>query len=188
MTRNNNVRDEYLDWMYNIVCDDRYSRNISYRLLFEHLNETEFTYILPMDANRWEDGVNLRYRFGDECGYDNRFIASYLDTKPCSVLEMMIALAVRCEVHIMDNQDLGNRVGQWFWEMIVSLKLGHMNDQNYDPRYVDEVLDILLSRSYAPNGEGGLFTVKNPQNDMRKIDIWYQMHSYLNEYIEENGC
>lgn len=183
----NSISDEYLDWMYSIVCNDKYSKNISYRLLFQHLNDTEFTYIIPMDANRWEDGVDLRYRFGSDRGYDNRFIASYLDTRPCSVLEMMIALSIRCEEHIMKNPDIGNRVGQWFWEMIVNLGLGQMNDQNYRPVFIDDVMDIFLNRKYEPNGKGGLFTVKNPPNDMRKTDIWYQMNWYLIDYVEENG-
>lgn len=51
-------------------------------------------------------------------------IASYLDNRPCSVLEMIIALAIRLEEHIMDDPDIGNRTGQWFWDMIVSLGLG----------------------------------------------------------------
>ena len=43
-------------------------------------------------------------------------ISAYLDNKTCSVLEMMIALAIRCEEHIMDDPDVGNRTGQWFWK------------------------------------------------------------------------
>lgn len=39
-------------------------------------------------------------------------------------LEMIIALAIRLEEHIMDDPDIGNRTGQWFWDMIVSLGLG----------------------------------------------------------------
>lgn len=178
------LNDIYLDWMYSIVADDRYSDKNTYHKLFDQLYNTEFTYTIPMDGNRFEDGINLRYRFGREQGYDEREIATYLDYCPCSVLEMMVALAVRCEDQIMSNPDVGNRVGQWFWQMIVNLGLGPMKDSNFDPNYVDERLDIFLNRKYAKNGDGGLFKIHDRTRDMRKTEIWYQMHWYLGEVLE----
>ena len=175
---------EYLDWMYDIVCDDRYSNNLGYRKLFGYLYNTEFTYTLPMDGNRFEDGVNLRYRFGRERDLDQSMVASYLDFRPCSVLEMIIALALRCEDHIMDNPDLGNRVGQWFWEMIVNLGLGKMTDANFDPEYVDQVMYIFLNHQYDRDGTGGLFKIHDRTKDMRSAEIWYQMCWHLNEVLE----
>lgn len=177
--------DEYLDWMYNRVCNDRYSKHTSYRKLFAYLNSVEFEYILPMDGNRAEDGVDLRYRFGRENRYPDYMVATYLDDHPCSILEMMLALAIRCEEHLMENTDYGDRAGQWFWEMIVCLGLGHMTDENFDESYADRVIDIFLNREYDKSGKGGLFEIHDPSKDMRKIDIWYQMCFHLNEIIGE---
>lgn len=179
MTRDELV-NRYLDWMYQLVVDDRYT-GYSYHKLFDRLYNTEFTYIIPMDANRADDGVNLRYRFGCERRYKESTIRAYLDDRPCSVLEMMIALAVRCEEHIMDDPDIGNRTGQWFWNMIVNLGLGSMDDRKFDSDYVDGVLVTFLFRQYAKDGKGGLFTVKNYRRDMRNVEIWYQLCWYLNE-------
>ena len=176
------LNSEYFDWMCNLVCSNKYSR-VSYRKLLNYLNDTEFEYILPMDANRLEDGIGLRYRFGRMCGYDSRVIASELDIRPCSILEMMIALAIRCEEDIMDNPDIGDRTGQWFWGMIVNLGLGSMTDSKFDEDYVDDVVYTFLNREYGPNGEGGLFTVKHPRQDLRNVDIWYQLCWYLDEFI-----
>lgn len=178
------LTNRYLDWMYDIVCDNRYSK-VEYRKLFRSLYEAEFYYTLPMDGNRAEDGEELRYDFGRECGYSDVIVREYLDNRPCSVLEMMLALSIRCEEHIMTDDEYGDRVGQWFWEMIVSLKLGNMTDDRFDPDYVEHAIDIFLNRDYAPNGEGGLFTISDPSKDMREIDIWYQMCWYLNEISEE---
>lgn len=180
------LNDLYLDWMYCLVCDDEYSRGLSYRNIFRHLYETEFTYDIPMDGNRAEDGIDLRYIFGEDQNIDDSAIATYLDDRPCSVLEMMIALSIRCETHIMDDPDFGDRTGQWFWEMIVNLGLGGMSDKNYDEDYVDDVIFSFLHREYSPNGEGGLFRVENPPHDMRTVEIWYQMCWYLNEIIEKD--
>ena len=178
----NDLKARYFDWMCNLVCNSSYSK-VSYRKLLNRLNEVEFIYILPMDANRLEDGVSLRYRFGYDDNIDSRVIASYLDDHPCSVLEMMIALAVRCEEHIMDDPDLGDRTGQWFWSMIVNLGLGPMTDDKFDDEYVDICIDRFLNRDYGPNGKGGLFTVKHPMRDLRDVEIWYQMCWHLSELM-----
>lgn len=177
------LRNRYFDWMYGLVCNDEYSRNNTYKKLFSYLYDVEFTYQHPMDGNRYEDGIDFRYHFGREHGIPDYLISSYLDNCPCSVLEMMLALSVRIEENIMDNPDYGNRVGQWFWEMIVSLGLGHMTDSNFDLDYVDEVLYIFLNRKYNPDGKGSLFTMSNPNQDMRNVEIWYQMSAHLNELM-----
>ena len=185
MTRNELI-DQYFDWMYQLVVDNRYS-NKSYRRLFIRLYDTEFTYTIPMDDNRAEDGINLRYRFGRENGYNDPMVAAYLDDRACSILEMMTALAIRCEEHIMDDPDVGNRTGQWFWSMLTSLRLGSMDDVRFDRDYVDEALDRFLNHDYRRNGEGGLFTVHHTRVDMRRKEIWYQLNCYLNELVRE-GC
>lgn len=182
MTKNELV-NRYLDWMCRLVCNNKYSKKLSYKKLLHYLDTVEFVYILPLDGNRAEDGIDLRYRFGYECDHNNSIIASYLDDRPCSVLEMMIALAMRCEESIMDNPDYGNRMGQWFWNMIVNLGLGSMTDDKFNPNFVDKVIHKFLYREYEPNGEGGLFTVNNPTRDMRSVEIWYQMCWYLDEIL-----
>lgn len=180
MTRNV-FNNKYFDWMYKRVCGDTNASRLSYRKLLEHLHTIEFTYILVMDSNRAEDGTDLRYRFAYENNYHGSMVVEYLDDRPCSVLEMMVALANRCEEDIMDDPEMGNRTGQWFWDMIVSLGLYEMNDWNFDPDYVDEVINIFLNREYKYNGEGGLFTVRNCKQDMRTVEIWYQMCWHLDE-------
>lgn len=175
------LKNEYYNWMINLVSSNRYSKKLSYNKLFNHLFNTEFYYILEMDDNRVADGIDLRYRFGYENRYEDPIIASYLDNGPCSMLEMMVALSLRCEESIMSDPELGDRTGQWFWNMIVNLGLGSMDDNNYDPDYVDNVLFIFLNREYEPNGKGGLFIVNNPPKDLRTVEIWYQMCWYLNE-------
>lgn len=179
--RRDEIRNEYFEWIYSLVCDNRYSKAISYRKLLMYLHNTEFVYSIPRDKNRAEDGIDLRYRFCYELG-GIEDIEAYLDG-PCSVLEMMIALSIRCEENIMDDPSFGNRTGQWFWGMIVNLSLGSMIDSRFDKLYVTEVIDRFLNREYEPNGKGGLFTIKNCDRDLRKVEIWYQLCWYLDEIV-----
>lgn len=181
MTRAQATR-EYVDWMLSKVCEDK--RKIDdYMELFLYLYNYRFEWIHPMDSNRQEDGEALRYQFGRENGYPDPMIASLLDDRPCSILEMMVALAIRCEDRFAYDPDVGNRTGVWFWEMIESLGLSRMNNCNFDIDHADMIIDRFLKRKYEPNGKGGLFTLKRPMKDMRHVDIWYQMCYYLNEVL-----
>ena len=138
-----------------------------------------------MDGNRAEDGVDLRYRFGYEHNIETPVIAECLDDKECSVLEMMVALAVRCEEHIMDNPDVGDRTGKWFRDMIANLGLNGMTDDCFDRHYVERILHRFMSREYKRNGDGGLFTEHHNRIDMRFVEIWYQAMWYLDEELTD---
>ena len=174
------IQNEYFEWIFGLVCGKRYAKNLSYRKLLMHMHKTEFIYFIPKDANRLEDGLDLRYRF--TLAIDDNYALEYLDD-PCSVLEMMVALAIRCEENIMDDPNVGDRTGQWFWGMVVNLGLGSMTDDMFDKQIVDDILYRFLYREYEPNGEGGLFTIKDCEKDLRKVEIWYQLCWYLDSIV-----
>lgn len=166
-----NVDLDYFEWMYDIVCASRYTNSNSYRKLLQYLHDVEFTYIVKRDADRFYDGINLRQRFGQKID------------GPCSVLEMMVALSIRCEETIMVDPKIGDRTAQWFWQMIVNLGLGGETDSRFDEEYVSNVVDKFLHRNYQRDGHGGLFSVKRCRYDLRDVDIWTQMMWYLDDIL-----
>lgn len=180
MTRDD-ILNAYFNWLYSAVCGDRRSRPVSFRRLMIKLHDTDFKYFVSRDENKAIDGMDLRYRFAVMSGYDHSsdVIVDIL-SGPCSVLEMMVALAIHCEEDIMDDPSYGDRTGQWFWNMIVNLGLGSMTDYNFDEEYIDEVLERFLNREYAPDGRGGLFTIRGCDADLRTVEIEYQLLWYLN--------
>ena len=171
------INEDYFEWLYEGMCGNRYSKNISYRKLLEHLHNTNFRYTISNDKNRASDGIDLRYSFAlsQGCEDEPELITDYLKG-PCSVFEMMVALAQRCESG-MDDPKIGDRTGQWFWGMVNNL--GGMNDNRYDEQYVDDVINTFLDREYKSNGKGGLFTIRNCEYDLREVEIWYQLCWYL---------
>lgn len=170
--------------MYDIVCGERYPEHVSFRRLLKHLHNIEFTYSMTMDGNRAANGINLRYNFALANGYedDTDEIMDILDG-PCSVLEMIVALAIHCEKDIMDDPRYGDRTGQWFWGMIVNLGLGGMTDDRYDGQVVEDVIQRFLDRKYKPDGTGGLFTIRDCKRDLRKVEILHQLNWYLNTIV-----
>lgn len=176
MTRTDRVNNEYFEWLCELVDSKRFSRHVSYRKLLAHLHNIEFTWSIPFDDNRADDGLQLRRRYSLE--NDDMSLSTYLGG-PCSVLEMMVALALRCEQTIMDDTKYGNRTGQWFWGMIHNLGLTPMNDSGFDRDEVDYIVARFLNRDYEPDGTGGLFTIKRCDSDLRKVEIWCQLSWYL---------
>lgn len=126
-------------------------------------------------------GIDLRYDFGYEYGYSYDCIDDCFKDKPCSVLEMMIALAVTCDGLI--KHDMEDHTGYWFWKMIENLGLISMKNSKFDRKASDIVISRFLNKQYDKNGKGGLFVINDSNHDMRIIDIWYQMLWYLDEII-----
>lgn len=178
----NRIIDEYFNWLKGLVYGEYFAAERSFDKLLSLLNRIEFTYSIPMDQNRAEDGISLRYRYAitTNCPYSPDDVL-YEINGPCSVLEMMIALSIRCEEDIMDDPGIGDRIKQWFWGMIVNLGLGGLHDGNFDQERAERVILRLLNRDYEPDGRGGLFTVRHPFRDLRDVEIWTQLLWYLDD-------
>ena len=172
-----NLRDEYFDYLVDIVGGDH-----GYSMALRRLFIYSFEYYVDGDDNRAADGVDLRFDFACSDEEIDWIFASM--PEDCTVLEMMVALAVRVENDIMYNPDFGDRTSEWFWIMFENLGLNKYPDEQYDEEAVDGIIDILVQRRYRRNGIGGLFYVTDPKIDMREVEIWYQMNYYFCEHNE----
>ena len=142
------IDNEYFKWMCSIVCDD-FEDMPSYTKLLKHLHNKEYTYVIDMDGNRAQDGLDLRRHFAFEDDYSPAIVTKALINRPCMVLEMMVALAARCEVTIGDDIRYGDRTHIWFWNMIKSLGLTSMNDARYTTSiYRTMPHELLTNRKY----------------------------------------
>ena len=182
MNRDKTIND-YFEWLSDIVSKDRFGKNISYRKLLMYLHTVDFKWVIKEDSNRANDGISMRWRFAQATGRERYYneISDCL-AGPCSVLEMLVALAVRCEETIMDDPRYGDRTGQWFWKMITNLGLSAMYNNRFDKKIVSIVIEKFLNREYEPNGQGGLFTIHDCQKDLRYVPIWNQLCWYLDDF------
>lgn len=170
---------KYFNWLCHFVYDPKSSTK--YTKLLTCLNDIPYIYTNPLDANRESDGLNLRYRFGREQGIPEAAIGTYVDAKQCTMLEMLVALCLRCEESIMSDTAYGDRTSQWFWNMIVNLGLGKMTDEHFDISETQDIIIKFLKHEYGPNGEGGLVRVYD-HGDLRNVEIWYQVMWYLTQF------
>lgn len=179
------MKQEYDNWVINLSTNwcSNYGH---YGRLMEFLHSIPFysTVQVPLDKNRGADGKDLRLRFVETTkDYDYRHVYLYLYDYPPTMLEVMVALSIRCEENIMRDDNYGDRSGEWFYGMLCSSGLDIYSDEFFDKDEVAEIVNRILERKYSKNGKGGLFTLSNPPKDLRKVEIWYQLLWYLDEVI-----
>ena len=177
------IEQDYFQWLCDLVQIDKVDK--SYWLLANDLHATSFYSIVEMDENRAADGMELRDIYENELGLKYPLMSE----RDCSVLEMMIALAMKMDYQTAgidpDIPDTGNGTIYWFWDMIDNLGLLGFDDDSYyalgGPKKVHDILEKLLKRRYTNTGIGGLFPLIHCNRDQRSVDLWYQMCAYLFE-------
>lgn len=173
-----NAYELYFDWLRRMVgVTNNPNPRRRYHLLLEQLINTEFRYSNPYDANRVEDGRELRYEFAMDNGFDPAIFDGEV-----SVLEVLVGLCRRMSFDTDEGVDV------WFWTMMVNLDIRNFSDEVYEnqasaPNLVQARVDTFLNRSYSANGEGGLFPLRHSETDQRDVELLYQMSAYLLERV-----
>ena len=167
----------YLDWLVYIVTPDYHQRDHFSKLLLA-LYSTEFYWVIKRDKNRAVDGLDLRDQYERETGL-------YCDAYgPCTVLEMLIALAIRCENELMYmyDPDAGDQTDRWFWMMLDNLELTDFSDYSgFDEEKIDDILARFMDRNYGPNLRFCPFPVSFYVPEFEKMELAYQMNYYVKE-------
>lgn len=187
MGRNNTLKDDYFSWLYGLV-----KGKPSRVKLCKELYLKKFRWFVHNDDNRCEDGLNLRDIFVEENDLDESHLeVNYFLKGECTVLEVMVALAQRMNDLMYDLNDTQNdKTPRFFLEMLTNLGLAEFTDNSTrDDRLgpgqeaeVDEVLEVLMDRTYGVDGRGGLFPLKKRhREDQSKVEIYYQMMYWLDE-------
>lgn len=184
-----NLNELYFKWICSMVFPDENFRN-KYSNVLYLLHNTPFEYILALDENRKMDGIDLRYHFSCACKIPHDVICINSNINQCSMLEMMVALAKRCEDDVMSDLSYGDRTAQWFLMMFYNLGLNNYDDESWDVNTYYEVKNIIkkcMFREYESNGSnGGLFITSNSHYDLRNMQLWDQMCLCMNELIYSN--
>lgn len=165
------IETTYFDWLCAKVIDNEHR---DYASLLEVLFTTEFVWVVSADQHRVADGFELRQEFVRDLEFNPD---PYLDSRPCSILEVLISFANRAEF----QTDYPAR--EWFWIFVNNLSLDQFTRLvEIDRRVVDEILYNFIWRIYEPNGRGGLFPMHRTKKDQREIEIWYQFCEYLEDH------
>jgi hypothetical protein len=180
MTTDGTLDERYLIWLHQqLEPDTQRNPARSHWLLCVHLFKTEFTWFVPNDNNRLLDGLDIRQRFIDE--EEGGDVPGIWLGEPCTVLEMLIALAERMAYSSDKETDY------WFWTMLENAGLRRYVDEIFDDDAkvdVEAIVQAILNREYHADGSGGLFPLRHGGRDQRQLELWYQMSQYLLENVD----
>ena len=171
----------YLEWLYSQVAQVSVRNQArSYWRLLNILYKTEFVWLVANDDNRMEDGRDLRREFVED--YDIDHPDDDWMHIGCSMLEMFIGLSRRLS---FEDEEEHDTTVDWFWHLMANIGLRVFTDHelcdDQQEAYVSYILEEVIWRNYQSNGRGGLFPLRNPQEDQREVELWYQLSSYLME-------
>lgn len=169
----------YFNWLYSQVASPRVrSKTRRYWSLLEIMHRREFIWLIPNDDNRAQDGKDLRREFLQSTGVPVSSVDEDWLALGCSVLEMMVVVAR------MAAFESDGRADDWFWIICQNLNIHNYSDAVMSDReavIVEDILDDLVWRRYRPDGRGGMFPLNNPDKDQTRVEIWYQLCSYILE-------
>lgn len=172
------VSEDYKKWLLSIISDSYLDFN-RYSLVIDFLFTSEFRFTNNLDSNRAFDGSDLRISYCRDKNLPASSYDSINNTYHCSILEMMIGLANRCDTTIMWDDDIGPQAGRWFDVMMESSGLTELDNKHFSQKKAIKIINRIYNRTFDPDGLGGLFYVPGTKQDLRKTEIWYQMHEYL---------
>lgn len=173
------MEDAYCDYLINLV------EGGDHILLLNKLFYEPFVWFVENDSARCDDGIKVRSKFAEA---DENYNKTHIEMfGGCNVLEVIIGLAYRMA-------SMTAEIGKdecmvcWFWELLDNVGLEQFSDDYYleegGDDEVDFILEVILKRDYEPNGEGGLFPLRNAKDgDLAEVELWYQMTAYLNENV-----
>lgn len=173
-----NYWDRYGNWLVRKVGFVKKD----YSKLLKTLHNTEFYWLPSMDRdrNRAEDGIELRNEYLSERLSDGSLRSADPFHRECSVLEMLVALAIRVEDEFIGVPG-DEHPDRFFFEMIKNLGLDDAMDYDYDQGRVEGCLSMWMGRRFSSRGLGSPFPVCNDRRDQRDFEIWDQMNHYIYE-------
>ena len=177
------TKTTYFQWLCDLVHCEKKEK--SYYKLLKIMFDTEFLVKNKNDINRGVDGCELRTDYYCDCGVPEK---DQLFPGTCSILEMIIGISKRMMFELAkDGDDDESYFYHYFWEILDNLHLTWFDDKKieWNPCQntirIKEILRILNERKYQKNGEGGMFPLRNPSKNQKRVEIWYQMQAYINE-------
>lgn len=173
MTATQPLDERYFVWLYSQVADpDLASPSLTYWKLLKILFTREFTWQIPHDDNRSEDGKALRFEFMQDLRLDE--VDDDWMNLGCSMLELLVGLSRRLAF------EAGGEPHYWFWHLMENLGIHRYSDAKRLPKKrIEAVLDGVIFRTYKPDGEGGLFPLRHADEDQRQVELWYQLSAYV---------
>lgn len=166
------VEDEYFRWLASTIDD---APGIRERQdLYIQLHNTVFLWspMVPNDRNLLGHVISKRTQFDEDCWLVTQDLHRKFYNKPVTVFEVL--LTISDHMAFLVN---GSAV-RCFRLLLANLELGSQSTKSE----IDEKLVTFMERRYNNDGSGGgLFPLRGPDRNQRRVELWYQMNAYILE-------
>lgn len=168
----------YFKWLCERVDAAR-----SYSKLMNLLYDIPFYYSIYLDRNRVSDALALQNDYILENRLDPNINYQLHTEEEISVLEVFVAMAIKVEISMMQDEEFGDRTAAWFWMMIENLDICQRNS-SFNEDYIRWTVYRFMNREYEPDGTGSIVKLANNGTDVRGEQLWHQFCLYLSELME----
>ena len=176
--------NDYYEWLIDLIRPPKgiYTPINQHGMLLFELWKREFVWFDAYEGEeaRAMDGKTLRDQFLMACDKTPDAVPQ----GPCTVLEMLIAFALRIDTQVHDWR-IGNRPWEWVEMFIENLGFNDLIDSDINPirdaGYINARLETWMSHQLGHNGEGGLFRFTQRILTINDMDNWAQMNRWIIE-------
>lgn len=185
--------ESYVEWLESFTIDETINDEdrLSYKNLIRALWSIDYIPTIGNDDDRAAEGLQLRTRYNDilarKAGKGNFYTPNVCEIfGECRVLEMLVALSMRM-YDLMQDMGLYNSVSRWFWEIMEAVGFDILDDEYWTSGdidaddYVWETCEHIMNHdgTYSNGHRGGWFWIVG----WEKMEVWYQMHTFLKSYF-----
>ena len=166
---------DYFNYLYNFGFDDDQHHELAL-----YLHSLDFAWSMERDENRMYDGLNMRREYEDYLAGREGDIPD--EDIPCSMLEFFVGFSHRLVRDMFGDEDFDRK--ELLGIMLGNLDIWRFDDSSWDKNAeteVTEILDIWEHREYNKHGEGSLFPMAYPDDDLREVDMWVQASWWYSE-------
>lgn len=170
----------YFRWLYDLVVPVLdIEGTCSYWTVCTAMHNIVFRDLVEHDSNRIAEGAELRNAFLDSQPRAFPHDRNDVLLPDATIFEVLVALARRANFMVEMTDE------KWFQIFLKNLGLDLYSDSycmTHGTGHIFRVLRRFNNRTYRPNGKGGLFPLKNPGENQREVELWYQMGAWINEH------
>ena len=168
MMRQDRKALDYFSFLYNFGFDDEDHYNLA-----RYLHTLPYRWTLQRDENRMYDGLNMRREYEDYLAGRDGDIPG--EEEECSMLEFFVGFSHRLVRDMMSDEDFDRK--ELLGIMLNNIDIWRWDDSRWNKKAesdIKEAIDIWVDLDYNKHGEGGLFPIAEPYDDLREVDMWVQ--------------
>lgn len=176
---------DYHNWIISLVDSEDHYLAREYSQLMGFLDDYSFKWVLKLDEDRAKDGIQLRKEYDFEYSRGDISIYDELFDVPCSVLEMLVALSLRCYDEFLSGFDVKKVTPhKVFLHILTSLDLFSETNNRFSYEKCVKNVKSFIEKLHVNGRYLTVFKIDPKVANPHKMELWWQMQRYIDSYFD----